>query len=194
MVQLAWRALFSGFDLLPVAQHGIGRAFDIGVNFGAVAGRARSLVAKNMRMTAHQLAIQRVEHIGDGEVALVGGHLRIEKHLKQQVAEFFGQMREVAALDGVEDLVGLFQRVFADGIEGLFAVPGAAAGSAKAGHDGHGLLKQRCRPRRVGDGLRRGISLRWSRLAEDPCISSLPCRAWQQGDARLRRALAGTAC
>ena len=67
-------------------------------------------------------------------MALVGGHFRIKQHLKQQVAEF-REMREVAALDGVKDLVGLFQRVFADGVEGLFAVPGAAAGSAKPGHD-----------------------------------------------------------
>ncbi len=98
-----------------------------------------------------------VEHIGDGEVALVGGHLGIEEHLQQQIAELLGQVREVAALDGVEDLVGLFQRVFADGVEGLLAVPGAAAGSAQPGHDGHRLLKQRCRPRRIGGGLRRGI-------------------------------------
>ena len=92
-------------------------------------------------MAANQLAVQMIEHIGDGEVAFVGRHLRIEQHLQQQVAEFFGKMRKVAALDGVEDFVGLFQRVFANGVEGLLAVPRAAAGSAKARHDGHRLLK-----------------------------------------------------
>ena len=119
----------------------------------------RSLVAKDMRMTPHQFAIERVKNVGDREVPFVGGHLRVEKNLKQKIAKFFGQVRKVAALDGVEDLVGLFQRVFADGVEGLFAVPGAAAGSAKARHNGYRLLKQRGRPRRVGELLRRGIFL-----------------------------------
>ena len=92
-------------------------------------------------MTADQLAVQLVEHVGDGEVAFVGGHLGIEQDLKQQVAEFFGQVGKVAALDGVEDFVGFFQGVFANGVEGLFAIPGAAAGSAQASHDGGRLLK-----------------------------------------------------
>ena len=144
------RLLFGGFDLFPVAQHGLRESSDRRVHIGVVAGRARSLVAKNMRMPADQFAVQMVEHIGDGEVALVGGHLRIEQHLQQQIAEFFGKMREVAALNGVEDFVGFFKRVFADGVEGLLAVPGAAAGSAQPRHNGRRLLKKLCCPRRIG--------------------------------------------
>ncbi len=108
-----------------------------------------------MRMPPHQLAVQLVEHIGDGEMALVGRHLGIKQHLQQQVAQLLGQMRKVAPLDGVEDLVGLFQRVFANGIEGLLAVPRAAARRAQPRHDGHRLLKQRRRSRRIGSDLRR---------------------------------------
>ena len=63
-------------------------------------------------MPPDQLAVQMIEHIGDREVAFVGRHLRVEQHLQQQVAELFGQMRKVAPLDGVEDLVGLFERVY----------------------------------------------------------------------------------
>ena len=78
---------------LPVAQDGRGGALDFGVHLGAVAGGARSLVAKDVGMPAHQLAVQVVEHIGDGEMALVGRHLRIEQHLQQQIAELLGQVR-----------------------------------------------------------------------------------------------------
>jgi hypothetical protein len=95
-----------------------------------------------MRMPPHQLVVQMVQHIGNGEMALVGRHLRIKQHLQQQVAQLLGQVRKVAPLNGVEDLVGLFQRVFADGIEGLFAVPRAAAGSPQPRHDLDRLLKQ----------------------------------------------------
>jgi hypothetical protein len=88
-----------------------------------------------MGMAAHQLAIQALQHIGDGELILVGRHFGIKQHLKHQVAQLLGQVRKVALLDGVEDFVGLFQGVFADGIEGLLAVPGASVGSAQPRHD-----------------------------------------------------------
>jgi hypothetical protein len=103
-----------------------------------------------MGMAADELAVEVVEDVGDGEVALVGGHLGVEEDLQNQVAEFLGQVGKVAALDGVEDFVGLFKGVFADGVEGLFAVPWAAARSAKTRHDGDGLLKEGCRSRRIG--------------------------------------------
>ena len=90
-------------------------------------------------------------------MAVIGSHLGIKQDLQQQIAEFFRQVRPVAALNGVEDFVGFFEGVFADGIEGLLTVPGAAAGSAQAGHNGYRLLKQQRRPRRIGCGwLRRG--------------------------------------
>ena len=61
-------------------------------------------------------------------------------------------LRKVAPLDGVENLVRLFQGVFANRVEGLFAVPRASAGGAQPRHDSHRLLeKGRC-PRRI-DGL-----------------------------------------
>ena len=127
------------------------------VDVGLVSGGPRCFVAEDVRMAADQFAIQVVENVRDGESALVGRHLGIKEHLQKQIAKLFGKMVEVTALDGVEDLVDLFQRVFANGIEGLLAIPRAAAGSAQPSHDGRGLLKQcRC-PRRIGGGLRRGI-------------------------------------
>jgi hypothetical protein len=55
--------------------------------------------------------------------------LGIEEDLQEEVAEFVLEVGPGAALDGVEDLVGLFEGVSLDGVEGLLAVPGAAAGS-----------------------------------------------------------------
>jgi hypothetical protein len=116
-----------------------------------------------------------VEHIGNGEVAVVGRHLGIKQHLQQQVAQFLGQVRPVAPLDGVEDLVGLFQRVFANGIEGLLAVPRAAAGSAQPRHDRDRLLKQSRRPRRIGCDARKPLR-RFAEAMHLPCRSGRPAR------------------
>ena len=107
-------------------------------------------------MSANQFAIQVVEHICNREVAVVGRHLGIEQNLQQQIAQLFGQVRPVAPLNGVEDLVGLLQRVLANGIEGLLAVPWAAAGCPQPRHDSHRLLKQSRRTLRIGCELRRG--------------------------------------
>ena len=125
--------LLGGLDLVPVAQHRRRRTLDRRIHIGAVARRARSLFAKDVRMAADQLVVQVVEHIGNGEVAVVGRHLGIEEDLQQQVAQLFGQVRPVAPLDGVEDLVGLLQRVLADRVEGLLAVPRAAVRARAAG-------------------------------------------------------------
>jgi len=99
-----------------------------------------------MRMPPHQLAVQVAQHVGNGEMPLVGRHLGIEQHLQKQVAQLLGQVRKIPPLDGVEDLIGLFQRVLADGIEVLLAVPGAAIGSPQPRHDGHRLLKTKPPP------------------------------------------------
>ncbi len=58
-----------------------------------------------------------------------------------QVAEFFSKVRKVPALNGVEDFVGFFEGIFADGVEGLLAIPGAAVRGTKARHDRDRLLK-----------------------------------------------------
>ncbi len=90
-----------------------------------------------MRVTAQQLLIDGVQRVFDGEESLFGGHLRIEDSLQNVVAELFREIGPVAAVDGVEHLVGLFQRVGLDAVEGLLTVPRAAAGRAQAGHQGN---------------------------------------------------------
>jgi len=70
------------------------------------------------------------------EVARLGGHLGIKEHLQEQIAELVLQVWPGAAFDGVEDLVGLFEGMLLDGVEGLLAVPGTASRPAQARHDG----------------------------------------------------------
>lgn len=56
--------------------------------------------------------------------------------LEQQVPEFVGQGGHVAPGDGVGDLVGFFDRVGRDGVEGLRLVPRATCGGvAERGHE-----------------------------------------------------------
>ena len=128
-------------------------------------------------MAADELTVQMVEHVGDGEMALVRGHLGVEEHLQEQVAELFRQMGEIPALDGVEDLVGLFECVFANGIEGLFAVPRATAGArsrAMMATDCSNNSAARAWSVGMGPKGRPGAgSFALEPLAADPCTSSL---------------------
>ena len=105
-----------------------------------------------MRVPANQLGIQVLDDLGDVEVARLRGHLRVEEHLQQQVAKLVLQLRPRPALDGVEDLVGLLERVAFDGVKVLFTIPRAAIGGAQPGHDLDGL----------GEGVgRRALRLGW---------------------------------
>ena len=83
-------------------------------------------VAEDVRVAADEFGVQIGGDVLDGEVAGLRGHLGVEEHLQEQVAELVLQIGPRAALDGVEDLVGLLQGVALDGVEGLFAVPGTA--------------------------------------------------------------------
>ena len=86
-------------------------------------------------MPVHQFVRKPVQHIIHREVAFLARHLRIEQHLQQQVAQFAGQLRPVAIVDGFKDFVSLFQRVGLDGVKGLFAIPRASARSPQPRHD-----------------------------------------------------------
>ena len=94
-----------------------------------------------MGMAIDQLVGQPIEHVVDGEALLLGRHLGIEEHLQQQVAELAGQLVPIARVDGFDHLVGFFQGVGLDGVEGLLAVPGTSARAAQPRHDRYGALE-----------------------------------------------------
>ena len=73
----------------------------------------------------------------EGEQTRLLGHAGVEDDLQQKVAELVREVDEVAAGDGVGDLVGLLDGVGRDGREVLLEVPGAArARGAQRGHQG----------------------------------------------------------
>ena len=63
--------------------------------------------------------------------ALLLGHAGMEYDLKQEVAQFVLQVRQIVPGDGVGHLVGFFERVGGDGREILLQVP-RTAGSRRA--------------------------------------------------------------
>ena len=76
--------LFCVLDGVPVAQH-LGRVDIPGLQggFHRVAGGQRGLVSENVRVAPDQLAVEPRDHIRDGEVARLAGHLRIKEDLQQ---------------------------------------------------------------------------------------------------------------
>ena len=122
-------------DLLPVAKDGGGVGGD---------GRWTFIFGKDMGVTTDEFGVEVFGDVVEVEVAGLGGHLRIEEDLQEEVAELVFEVRPGSALDGVEDLVGLFEGVAFDGVKGLLAVPWTAAGGAETSHDGGSTLKGRC--------------------------------------------------
>jgi glutaredoxin 3 len=59
----------------------------------------------------------------------------VEDDLQQEVAELVAKRGGIAAIDGVEDLVGFLEHVGAERRVSLLAIPGTAAGGPQARHD-----------------------------------------------------------
>ena len=85
-------------------------------------------------------------HVGQGELALLGGQGGVEDDLEQQVAQLLLQVVEavpavglVQRPDGLQHLVGLLQQVAGEGRVGLLPVPRAALpqGADQLGEAGH---------------------------------------------------------
>ena len=102
-----------------------------------MAGRQPSvLVGEDMRMPPDHLARDRFHHVAERECVPLLGHPGVKHHLKQEIAEFLPEIVEVAARDGIGDLVGFLDGVGGDGRKILFEVPGAAgAGRPQRRHD-----------------------------------------------------------
>ena len=89
-----------------------------------------------MRMAPDELSCDGLDHIAEREGPLFLGHAGMENHLEQQIAQFVLQIREIAALDGVHDLIGFLEGVGRNRREILLQIPGAAgSGRAQGRHD-----------------------------------------------------------
>src|SRR5437879_3849762 len=94
-----------------------------------------------MRVPGYEFPGKPFEHIVSREALSFLRHLRVEKHLQQQVAKFAAQFVPVAIVNSFEDLVSLLERVRLDGIECLLAVPRTPSRPAQTCHDGNRALE-----------------------------------------------------
>ena len=89
-----------------------------------------------MRMPPDHLARDRLDHVAEGEGVLLLGHAGVIDHLQQEIAEFVLEIVEIAARDGIGDLIGFLDGVGRDGRKILFEIPRTAGdGRAQRRHD-----------------------------------------------------------
>ena len=139
-------------------------------------------VTEDVRMASDELLGQGLHDVTEVEGALLLRHAGVEHDLEQEVAQFVTQVVEVAAHDGVDNLVGLLDGVGGDGREALLEVPRTAgSGRAQRRHDvdepgdvagrGHGSNLQ-------GRGYGRSLG---RRTRDGRAQITLSCRALSRG-------------
>src|SRR5262249_39428606 len=82
---------------------------DVAPDAPDVAGGGGGLVAEDVGVASDKLLVDGVEGVVDAEEILLAGQLGVEDGLEEEVAELFGEVRPIAAVDGVEDLVGFLE-------------------------------------------------------------------------------------
>ena len=94
-----------------------------------------------MGVAVDELFADAVAHGVEVKDAFFGLHLAVERHLQKHVAQFLFQKMGVGQVDGFQRLVGLLDEVCADGLVGLFFIPGAAVHRVpQKGDDAHQVL------------------------------------------------------
>ncbi len=84
-----------------------------------------------MGMAGDHLASMLIEELIDGEAGLFAPDLGAEKKEEDEVPQLFAERLRVVALDGVDDLVGLFDEIRSHGAQTLLAIPWTAVGTAE---------------------------------------------------------------
>ena len=92
-------------------------------------------------MTANELGVDIVRHIGQRKLAGVRRNLRMQHDLHEHVTELLAQMRHVVRLDAIERLVGFLDHVLADALMRLLAIPRATVGLTQAPDGLHQMLQ-----------------------------------------------------
>ena len=68
-----------------------------------------------------------LDHVAERERILLLGHAGVIYHLQQEIAELVPKVIQIAARDGISDLIGFIDGVGRDRRKILLEVPGAAA-------------------------------------------------------------------
>ena len=101
-------------------------------------GGIQPVGAEDVRVAAHQLLVDLARHVVEIELAALRRQLGMEDHLHQHVTQFLAHVRQVEAVDRIEQLAAFVNEAARKRLVGLFAVPWAATGRAQPGH---GLAK-----------------------------------------------------
>ena len=122
--------------------------------------RARG-IRKHMRVSPHELGRKAAGDRCQVEIPALGSDLCVEDHLEEQVAQLVFEVVQGAPVDGVRDLVGLFDGKRDERGGGLFAIPGATGiPIPQTRHDLHELIDGLHDPlRRLVPGLLAGCLL-----------------------------------
>jgi hypothetical protein len=129
---LALRGLLAGLEPLPLFDHGTRRA--------RLAPRALGLRQRpagrreDVRMATDELLGHEPHCIGEIEPAGLGGNLRLKHALEEHVPELAAERVEIAAVDGVERLVRLFEQERPQRLGRLFAIPRTALSRSQRVH------------------------------------------------------------
>ena len=78
-----------------------------------------------MRMAEHKLIAQAVADISDVELLLFTAYLCIEKHMKEDIAQFLADFRRDVCYQGCAKFIGFFYGGGTKAFVGLLAVPWA---------------------------------------------------------------------
>ena len=114
-------SLFFAFDFLPLLEDGF-----------RICGR---FVAEDMGVAPDHFFGNSGRDFLQGEGASLASQLRVHHHLKQKVAQFLAEVRIVSLLDGINDLVALFDERSSEAGVRLLAVPRATIRRAQADDD-----------------------------------------------------------
>ena len=113
--------LLGKLDLVPDLEH--------------LVGAPGICIAKHVRVTADELGVDIVRHIGQRKLAGVRRNLRMQYDLHEHVAQLLAQMRSIIGLDAVERLVGFLDHVLANAVVRLLDAPCTGTGTVVSGNE-----------------------------------------------------------
>jgi len=131
----AGRGLFVGFQLFPLFEYGF-RFPQPGPPSRATRER-RARRREHVRMPPDELLTDRLDRVGDVELARLGGDLPLEHALKQHVAQLLDELIGVAAVDRVQRFVGLLEQKGPQRLARLLPIPWAPGRRPQNGHQPH---------------------------------------------------------
>ena len=102
---------------------------------GRIQPRLAPIAREDVRVATHQLVADLDQGIRDAEVPGLALELRDEDGLEDEVSQLLADGGMVARVDGFEELVRFFEHERLQRVDRLLAVPRAAVGPAKRGHD-----------------------------------------------------------